>query len=46
VTLVRVVWLATAVMTGVGFLAYFVAWAIMPSDHGMEPSPTYVEQPS
>jgi phage shock protein C len=44
VTLVRVLWLATAVMTGVGFLAYFVAWAIMPSDHGMEPTPTYVEQ--
>jgi phage shock protein PspC (stress-responsive transcriptional regulator) len=44
VTLVRVLWLATAVMTGVGFLAYLVAWMIMPSDHGMEPEPTYVEQ--
>jgi phage shock protein C len=45
VTLVRVVWLATAVMTGVGFLAYLAAWLITPSDHGMEPAPTYVEQP-
>jgi phage shock protein C len=44
VTLVRVVWLATAVMTGVGFLAYIAAWLIMPSDHGMETAPTYVEQ--
>jgi phage shock protein C len=43
VTLVRVVWLATAVMTGVGFLAYLVAWAIMPSDRGLE-SLAYVEQ--
>jgi phage shock protein C len=44
VTLVRVVWLAAAVMTGVGFLAYLVAWMIMPSDHGLEPQATYVEQ--
>jgi len=44
VTLVRVVWLATAVMTGVGFLAYLVAWIIIPSDHGMAPLPGYVEQ--
>jgi phage shock protein C len=44
VTLVRVIWLAAAIMTGVGFLAYLAAWIIMPSDHGMEPSPTYVEQ--
>lgn len=44
VTLVRVVWLAAAIMTGVGFLAYGAAWIIMPSDHGMEPAPTYAEQ--
>jgi phage shock protein C len=36
VTLVRVVWLAAAVSTGVGFLAYIAAWLIMPSDHGIE----------
>ena len=34
VTLVRVVWLATAVTTGVGFLAYIAAWLIMPADPG------------
>ncbi|HEY2015228.1 MAG TPA: PspC domain-containing protein [Bryobacteraceae bacterium] len=34
VTLVRVLWLAIAVTTGVGFLAYLAAWLIMPSDYG------------
>ena len=38
VTLMRVLWLAIAVCTGVGFLAYLIAWMIIPSDHGMEPS--------
>lgn len=36
VTLVRVLWLAIALMTGVGFIAYIAAWIIMPSDHGRE----------
>jgi len=36
VTLVRVLWLAIALTTGVGFLAYLAAWIIMPSDHGAE----------
>ena len=35
VILVRVIWLAVALATGVGFLAYLVAWIIMPSDRGM-----------
>ena len=34
VTLVRVVWLAAAIATGVGFVAYIAAWLLMPSDHG------------
>jgi len=34
VTLVRVVTLAVALVTGIGFLAYLAAWLIMPSDHG------------
>jgi len=34
VTLVRVVWLAVAITTGIGFLAYIAAWMIMPSDYG------------
>ena len=32
VTIVRVVWLITAFMTGVGFIAYFVAWIVMPEE--------------
>lgn len=36
VTLVRILWLAIALCTGVGFIAYPVAWLLMPSDHGME----------
>lgn len=34
VTLMRVLWLAVALMTGVGFIAYLAAWLVMPSDHG------------
>jgi phage shock protein C len=37
VTLVRVIWLALALGTGVGFIAYAVAWMIVPSDRGMMP---------
>jgi phage shock protein PspC (stress-responsive transcriptional regulator) len=36
VTLVRVVWLAVALATGIGFLAYIAAWMVMPSDHGIQ----------
>jgi len=32
VTLVRVVWLIMAFMTGVGFLGYVVAWIVMPEE--------------
>ena len=39
VTLVRVLWLAIAITTGVGFLAYLAAWLIMPSDHGLDVRP-------
>ena len=39
VTLVRVVVLALALMTGVGFIAYLAAWMIIPSDYGCEPRP-------
>jgi len=35
VTLARVLWLALAITTGVGFLAYIAAWLIMPSDEGV-----------
>ena len=36
VTLVRVLWLAIAIGTGVGFIAYLIAWLLMPSDGGMQ----------
>jgi phage shock protein C len=45
VTLIRVLWLAFAIATGVGFLAYFAAWLIMPSDHGLERQTTIVPNP-
>jgi phage shock protein C len=32
VTLVRLVWLITAFMTGFGFFAYIVAWIVMPEE--------------
>jgi phage shock protein C len=32
VILVRVLWLAISICTGVGFIAYLVAWIVMPSD--------------
>ena len=34
ITLVRVIWLALALSTGLGFIAYFAAWIIIPSDRG------------
>ena len=35
VTLVRIVWMVTALTAGVGFIAYLVAWIAMP--YGPEP---------
>ena len=32
VTLVRLVWLITAVMTGIGLLSYPIAWIVMPEE--------------
>jgi phage shock protein C len=32
VILVRIIWLVTAIFTGVGFIAYLVAWLIMPKE--------------
>ena len=32
VTLVRLVWLAVAIMTGVGAIAYPIAWIVMPEE--------------
>ena len=34
VTLMRIVWLAVALAAGVGFIAYIVAWIVMPLEDG------------
>ena len=45
VTLVRVLWLVIAITFGIGFIAYLVAWLIVPSDHGLEPRPVQALHP-
>jgi phage shock protein C len=32
VTLMRIIWLLVAIFTGVGFIAYLIAWVAMPRD--------------
>jgi phage shock protein C len=39
VTIIRVVWLITAVMTGIGLLSYPIAWIIMPEEPLLLPMP-------
>jgi len=39
VTLVRVVWLIVACMTGIGFLSYPIAWVIIPEEPLMLQAP-------
>ena len=39
VTLVRIVWLVTALTAGVGFIAYLVAWIAMPYGDDLVYSP-------
>ena len=34
IVLMRVIWLAIAICTGVGFLVYLGAWILVPSDRG------------
>jgi len=43
VTLVRVIWLLVAIMTGVGLLAYPIAWIIMPEEPPTLPVPAGAE---
>ena len=48
VTLMRVIWLVVAFCTGVGFIAYLVAWIAMPKDQPPVPYPAagYASQQS
>src|ERR1700682_2009627 len=32
VTIVRVVWLITAIMSGIGVIPYIIAWSVMPEE--------------
>jgi phage shock protein C len=38
VTVVRLIWLIGAIMTGVGFVAYLVAWIVMPEEPQLLPA--------
>jgi phage shock protein PspC (stress-responsive transcriptional regulator) len=48
VVLIRVIWLALAFCTGIGFIAYLVAWIIMPKEQPAVavPAGQYAHQPS
>jgi phage shock protein C len=39
VTVIRVVWLITALMTGVGVIPYVIAWIVMPEEPYLLTSP-------
>jgi len=44
VTVVRIVWLVTAIMTCVGFIPYFIAWIVMPEEPVPLPAPVVTQQ--
>jgi phage shock protein C len=44
VSLVRLVWLVGSLMTGVGLLAYPIAWIVMPEEPLRLPAPAGVQQ--
>jgi phage shock protein C len=46
VTVVRLVWLCVALMTGVGLLAYPIAWIVMPEEPLRHPAPAGAPQAS
>jgi phage shock protein C len=44
VTLVRVVWLITSLMTGFGFIPYVIAWIVMPEEPLLISAPVGAQQ--
>lgn len=47
VTLMRVLWLVVALVTGgIGFIAYLVAWIVMPKEEAREPAARQAVEPS
>jgi phage shock protein C len=45
VALVRILWLSTAIFLGWGFIAYLIAWIIMPKDWEPAPATDAARQP-
>jgi len=43
VTVVRIVWLVTAIMTCVGFIPYIIAWIVMPEEPLLLPAHVIVQ---
>src|ERR1700694_4460543 len=44
VTVVRLTWLFVSLMTGVGLLAYPIAWSVMPNEPLRLPAPSATQQ--
>ena len=44
ITVMRLVWLLVAIFTGVGFIAYLVAWIVMPEEPKLLPAPSTAER--
>ena len=45
VTLMRIIWLSTAIFFGLPFIAYLVCWIVMPSDWGPAGQPAKSSAP-
>jgi phage shock protein C len=46
VTVVRLTWLITSIMTGVGLFAYPIAWIVMPEEPLLLAAPAYAQRVS
>src|SRR2546423_6121539 len=46
VTVVRILWLVIAISTGIRFIAYLVAWIVMPKDRRWDDQPAYAPHPA
>jgi phage shock protein C len=41
VTLMRILWLVAALISGIGLIGYIIAWIAMPKDYGPAQAPAY-----
>jgi phage shock protein PspC (stress-responsive transcriptional regulator) len=46
VTIVRVIWLITAIMSGIGLFPYVIAWIVMPEEPLLLASPVGAQRVS